>query len=144
MKNNNRRDFLKKLSALGAGLGEEGAQHIQGAGHGAAGDQHLGDEEVAALEARANVGVFSILFEKLLQRVDRQKSLILKLVERGEKICKFFDQRVSYEEILDEIEDKEYSDARHLLTEGYRPERVAKDAFSQAEAFLQERQRRLT
>ena len=65
--------------------------------------------------------------EKLLQRVDRQKALIIKLVERGEKICKFFDQRVSYDEILDEIEDKKYSDARHLLTQGYRPEQVAKD-----------------
>jgi predicted nucleic acid-binding Zn-ribbon protein len=79
------------------------------------------DEPLAKLsEKQASI-------EKLLQRVDRQKSLVQKLVERGEKICKFFDQRVSYEEILDEIEDKKYSDARHLLTQGYRPEQVAKD-----------------
>ena len=42
--------------------------------------------------------------------MDRQKTVVQKLIARGEKICKFFDQRVSYEEILDEIEDKKYSD----------------------------------
>ena len=65
--------------------------------------------------------------EKMIQRLDRQKSLVQKLVERGEKICRFFDQRVSYEEILDDLEDKKYADARHLLVQGHKPEQVAKD-----------------
>ena len=40
---------------LGAGLGEQGAQDVEGAGHGPAGDEHLGDEVVAALEAGADL-----------------------------------------------------------------------------------------
>ena len=40
---------------LDAGLGEQRAQHLHGAGHRATGDQHLGHEEVAALEPRPDL-----------------------------------------------------------------------------------------
>jgi hypothetical protein len=79
-------------------------------------------EEPLARLAERQAGI-----EKLLQKLDRQKSLVQKLVERGEKICRFFDQRVSYEEILDDLEDKKYADARQLLVQGHKPEQVAKD-----------------
>ncbi len=40
---------------LHAGLGEQRPQHLHGAGHRAPGDEHLGHEEVAALEPRADL-----------------------------------------------------------------------------------------
>ena len=51
---------------LHAGVGEQRAQHLHGAGHRAAGDQHLRDEEVAALEAGAD------LLQGRDQRVEEQ------------------------------------------------------------------------
>ena len=51
---------------LDAGLGEQRPQHLHRAGHRPAGDQHLGDEEVAALEARAD------LLQRGDQRVEEQ------------------------------------------------------------------------
>lgn len=56
--------------------------------------------------------------ETLLRRVDQEKTLLAKLIARGEKICRFFDERVPYQEVLEEIEDKKYSDARSMLAKG--------------------------
>src|SRR6185312_5812937 len=50
--------------------------------------------------------------ESMLRRVEVEKATLTKLIARGEKICKFFDDRVPYEEVLAEIEDKKYADAR--------------------------------
>jgi len=65
--------------------------------------------------------------ESLGRRLEKQKLSLQKLVERGEKICRFFDQRLPFEQILDEIEDKKYVDARHLLTQGMKPAEVSKE-----------------
>lgn len=65
--------------------------------------------------------------ESLLKRVDQEKAVLTKLVTRGEKIMKFFDQRVSVEQVLDEIEDKKYADARSLLARGKTPAVVASE-----------------
>ena len=65
--------------------------------------------------------------ENLLKRVEREKSSLQRLVSRGEKICKFFDKNVPYEDILHEIEDKKYSDARHMLARGTKPEAIAQE-----------------
>lgn len=63
--------------------------------------------------------------EALLKRLDQEKMMMKNLVARGEKICKFFDERVPYEEVLHEIADKKYSDARALLAKGQSPTQVA-------------------
>lgn len=65
--------------------------------------------------------------ESLLKRVEQEKAVLTKLVTRGEKIMKFFDQRVSVEQVLDEIEDKKYADARSLLARGKTPAVVASE-----------------
>ena len=52
---------------LDAGLGEQRAQPLHRAGHRAAGDQHLGHEEVAALEPRAD------LLQRRDERVEEQR-----------------------------------------------------------------------
>jgi hypothetical protein len=75
--------------------------------------------------------------ESLLRRVDSEKAALQKLVQRGEKICRFFDERIPYEEVLAEIEDKKYSDARSLLARGRTPASVATElGMSETEVRL--------
>ena len=75
--------------------------------------------------------------ESLLRRVAKERTIMTSLVSRGEKICKFFDEKVSYEDVLHEIEDKKYDDARHLLARGEKPGAVAKHlGMSESEVRL--------
>ena len=75
--------------------------------------------------------------ENLLRRVEMEKTSLQKLLARGEKICRFFDNRVPYEEVLAEIEDKKYSDARLLLARGKTPSAVANElGMSETEVRL--------
>lgn len=75
--------------------------------------------------------------ETLLRRVESEKMILQKLISRGEKICRFFDQRVPYEEVLAEIEDKKYADARSLLARGKAPAQVATElGMSETEVRL--------
>ena len=75
--------------------------------------------------------------EALLRRVESERLLLTKLLARGEKICSFFDERVPYEEVLAEIEDKKYADARLLLARGKTPGAVAAElGMSETEVRL--------
>ena len=75
--------------------------------------------------------------ESLLRRVEDEKTSLQKLLARGEKICRFFDNRVPYEEVLAEIEDKKYADARLLLARGKAPGAVATElGMSETEVRL--------
>jgi hypothetical protein len=65
--------------------------------------------------------------EALLRRVEQEKSTVARLLARGEKLVKFFDERVPYEEVLEEIKDKKYADARALLARGKAPASVASE-----------------
>jgi hypothetical protein len=65
--------------------------------------------------------------ENLLRKTELQRLSLQKLVTRAEQIAKFFDQRINYEEVLDEIEDKKYVDARALLAKGVSAHEVAQD-----------------
>lgn len=66
------------------------------------------------------------MIEKLLKKVETEKAVLGKALERGDKLTRFFNQSVPYEEVLEEIEDKKYSDARELLSKGLKPRDVAK------------------
>jgi hypothetical protein len=75
--------------------------------------------------------------ETLLRRLETEKTVLLKLLARGEKLCQFFDERVPYEEVLAEIEDKKYADARALLARGKSPKSVAQElGLSESEVRL--------
>lgn len=75
--------------------------------------------------------------EAILHKAEREKSILQSLLVRGEKICQFFDERVPYEDILREIEDKKYSDARKLLARGHTPHIVASElGMSESEVRL--------
>ncbi len=65
--------------------------------------------------------------EALISKAEKQRSILGTLVGRAEKICAFFNEKVPYQEILTEIEEKKYSDARRLMGMGVPPEKVASD-----------------
>jgi hypothetical protein len=78
-----------------------------------------------------------IQLKKMYSKIERQKEVILKVINKGEKICQFMDDRISYEELLVEINDKKYSDARALLAKGRSPKEVALDlGLSESEVKL--------
>ena len=59
--------------------------------------------------------------------MSKTKKSLSRLVNRAEKLIKFFNDSVPYEQVLEEIEDKKYMDARHLLADGYSPEEVSSE-----------------
>lgn len=63
--------------------------------------------------------------KKLLTRLERERETISRVITKGEKICQFLDQKIPYEELLHELEDKKYTDARALLSLGKSPKDVA-------------------
>ncbi|MFK7824191.1 MAG: hypothetical protein AB8G05_08540 [Oligoflexales bacterium] len=65
------------------------------------------------------------LLENMLRKVDFEKKRLLKAIQKGEKICRFFHNDLPYDELLKDIELKKYEDARKLLTQGYSSEKVA-------------------
>lgn len=65
--------------------------------------------------------------ENLLKKASKEKEVLVKILSRGEELIKFFNKNIPYEEVLQEIEDKKYADARHLLSQGLEPDRVAKE-----------------
>jgi regulatory protein YycI of two-component signal transduction system YycFG len=54
----------------------------------------------------------------LIQKSKQERELLNKAVSRAEKLIQFFKRKVPVEEVLEEIEDKKYCDARHLLAKG--------------------------
>lgn len=65
------------------------------------------------------------LVEKAVQKVGTEKESLLRALKKAETITRFFDNKISYQDLIEEIEDKKYSDARHLLSKGLDPEAIA-------------------
>lgn len=65
--------------------------------------------------------------DTVYKRIEREKIVIQKIIGRGEKIAKFFDQSVPYQEVLNEIEDKKYVDARSMIAQGITPFKIARE-----------------
>lgn len=63
----------------------------------------------------------------LIQKSQRERQLLNKSVSKAEKLLKFFNGKVPVDEVLEEIEDKKYVDARHLLAKGLTAEEVASE-----------------
>ena len=75
--------------------------------------------------------------DSILRRVEEEKATLQRLVARSEKLCQFFDERIPYEEVLAEIEDKKYADARALLARGKSARAVAQElGLSESEVRL--------
>jgi len=65
--------------------------------------------------------------ETLLKQLEQQRIVIQKVIARGEKLAKVFDDKVSFEDVLQEIEDKKYADARFMISQGVPPLKVARE-----------------
>ena len=63
--------------------------------------------------------------ESLLRELDHKKALLQKMIGRGEKLTRFFDEKVPYDEVMQDLQDRKYTDARSLLARGMKPEAVA-------------------
>jgi len=75
--------------------------------------------------------------ESLLKKIETEKVILQKVVLRGEKIAQLFDKKMPYQEVLSELEDKKYTDARYLLSKGMNPTQVARDlGMSESEVKL--------
>jgi hypothetical protein len=129
------RETLEKAARLAA----EAEQEVR------TGGQSISKEVEAAIAAASQelaeplkeFGRKQAGLEALLRRLDNEKTLLLRLLSRGEKLCQFFDERVPYEEVLAEIEDKKYADARALLARGKSPRTVAQElGLSESEVRL--------
>lgn len=62
----------------------------------------------------------------LSKKIDEERTALAALLERAESFAKFFDKGLPYQEVMKDIEQKKYTDARHLLTKGLSVEAVAK------------------
>ena len=63
----------------------------------------------------------------LLKKVSDERLLLQKALSRGDKLTKFFDSTVPYQDVLEELEDKKYVDARDMLARGLQPAQVARE-----------------
>lgn len=61
----------------------------------------------------------------LIQKSQQERQFLNKSVSKAEKLLKFFRGKIPVDEVLEEIEDKKYIDARHLLAKGLSVEEVA-------------------
>ena len=60
-----------------------------------------------------------------LDAISKEKDALLLALKKAETLSKFFNEKLSYEDLLEEIEDKKYVDARHLLSKGVSPKDIS-------------------
>ncbi|MEZ4744215.1 MAG: hypothetical protein R3B45_17480 [Bdellovibrionota bacterium] len=73
----------------------------------------------------------------LLKRLDQESNRLQKLINRGERLLKFFDQKTPFNDVLKEIETKRYEDCLSLLSQGMPSEKVATElGMSRSEVEL--------
>ena len=68
-----------------------------------------------------------VAMEKLLRRVDQEKTLLQKSVRQAEQLYRLFQSKTPYDEVVRELDEKKYADARQLLTQGIGEHAVAKE-----------------
>ena len=78
-------------------------------------------------EPMKNITKKQAALESLLKKVERERLILKKALGRGEVLARFFNQNLPYEEVLREISDKKYLDARQLLSMGMSSNEVAKE-----------------
>ncbi len=65
--------------------------------------------------------------EMLSRKLERQKLTLEKTLDRAESFTKYLSGAIPADEILRDLETKKYSDARHLLSQGFTTDQVAKE-----------------
>lgn len=86
------------------------------------------DEPLNQMIAKLHAG------EKMLSRLDSERQHLNKSIQRAESLTRFFNEKVPYQHILEELQDKKYQDARQMLARGMKSEQIAKElGLSKAE-----------
>jgi hypothetical protein len=63
----------------------------------------------------------------LYNKISEEKDLLSKMLLRAENLVHFFDQKKNYEDVLKDIEQKKYDDARSLMARGFTAQRIVKE-----------------
>ncbi len=75
--------------------------------------------------------------QSLLRKVESERNILRKLLTRAEMMCKALDEKAPLDEVLSELREKKYTDARSLLTRGLSVSKVAAEVeLSEAEVRL--------
>ncbi len=61
----------------------------------------------------------------LLDRINKEREGLTKALKKAETLAKFFNKDLAYKDLLEEIEDHKYVDARQMLSRGVKPDVVA-------------------
>jgi DNA-binding NarL/FixJ family response regulator len=70
----------------------------------------------------------------MLARMDAERQTLNKAIQRAEALTHFFNEKVPYQSILEDLQDKKYRDARQMLAKGLKSEQIAKElGLSKAE-----------
>lgn len=73
----------------------------------------------------------------VMQKCKEARVILQKSTARAEQLALFFQKNVPYEQVLEEIEDKKYRDARFLLAKGLSPKEVSSElSLSESEIQL--------
>ena len=63
--------------------------------------------------------------QALYKDIKKERLEVERVVTKATQILNFFNDKVPYEKILSDIEDKKYIDAKRLLSEGVKTEEIA-------------------
>jgi len=129
------RDILKKVTHLAA----ETEQELKNSSTTIAQEMESVVNELREQLAQPlkDLGRRQASLEATLRKIEREKKLIQKLLGKGEKLARFFDKKISYEELVEELEERKYADAMALLAQGHSPESIATElGMSAAEVKL--------
>lgn len=65
--------------------------------------------------------------EKTIKKAEKERQLLAKAMQRAETLVRFFDEKVPYDVIVRELQERKYHDARSLLAQGMPTDKVARE-----------------
>lgn len=68
-----------------------------------------------------------ISLEKTLRKAEKTKTLLNKSIANGEQLITLISKNIPYEQLIEEIKDRKYRDARQLIGQGLSPLEVSKE-----------------
>lgn len=121
--NSEQKSLLQKLSQMAAEIEQDVASKQAGIGD----NLEIITNELASQfeeplrELTRKQNALATLYKKI--RIERNETE--QAIKKAGQILKFFDEKIPYDEILSELEDKKYMDARRLLSKGVSASQVS-------------------
>jgi regulatory protein YycI of two-component signal transduction system YycFG len=73
----------------------------------------------------ADINRQQLSLEKTIRRSDQSRDLLIKSIDRGEKLLQILTSKVPFDKALEEMKDAKYTSARQLLSHGLSPREVS-------------------